>query len=118
MSIVVVFPAPFGPRKATISPGSMVRSRPSTAVTDPKRLVRPRREIAGAVPRAVVTDAVDGAERVMPRASATRGQSSSITDHDFPMTAVTGPEPGLYRHQVPNLMAIKPGQQPGRRAAR
>ena len=36
MSIVVVLPAPFGPRKATISPGSTVRSMPWTASTAPK----------------------------------------------------------------------------------
>ena len=47
MSMVVVLPAPFGPRKATISPGSTVRSRPSTAVTAPKRLVSPRSAMAG-----------------------------------------------------------------------
>ena len=32
---VVVFPAPLGPRRQKISPARTVRSRPSTAVTDP-----------------------------------------------------------------------------------
>ena len=79
MSIVVVLPAPLGPRKATISPGSMVRSRPSTAVTAPKRLVSPlegdgRDRADGAIPDAALV----GAESVMPRASAAgaRGPSS------------------------------------------
>ena len=38
MSMVVVLPAPLGPRKATTSPGRMVRSIPSTAVRSPKDL--------------------------------------------------------------------------------
>jgi hypothetical protein len=33
MSIVVVFPAPFGPKKATTSPGLTVKSTPRTART-------------------------------------------------------------------------------------
>jgi hypothetical protein len=35
MSIVVVFPAPFGPSSPTISPGAMTNDRPSTAVVSP-----------------------------------------------------------------------------------
>ena len=35
MSIVVVLPAPFGPRRATVSPGAMRRSTPRTARTGP-----------------------------------------------------------------------------------
>ena len=35
MSIVVVLPAPFGPRSATVSPGAMVRSMARTAWTAP-----------------------------------------------------------------------------------
>ena len=35
MSIVVVLPAPFGPSKATVSPGAMVRSIDRTARTWP-----------------------------------------------------------------------------------
>ena len=38
MSRVVVFPAPLGPRKATISPGLMVTSIPATASTRPSGL--------------------------------------------------------------------------------
>ena len=37
----VVLPAPLGPRMASTSPGGAVRSRPSRAVTGPKRTVRP-----------------------------------------------------------------------------
>ena len=39
---VVVFPAPLGPRKPVIRPGSTWKLRSSTAVKDPNRLVRPR----------------------------------------------------------------------------
>src|SRR5258705_6506049 len=38
---VVVLPQPEGPSRATSSPGCTVRSRPATAATSPKRLVRP-----------------------------------------------------------------------------
>ncbi len=39
--MVVVLPAPLGPRKATTSPGSSSRSMPRTAWTLPKLLVTP-----------------------------------------------------------------------------
>ena len=45
--MVVVFPAPLGPRKPKISPGSTRRSRSSTARIDPKTLVRPIVTMAG-----------------------------------------------------------------------
>ena len=38
--MVVVLPAPFGPRRATTSPAETVRSMPRTAWTLPKLLVR------------------------------------------------------------------------------
>ena len=38
MSTVVVLPAPFGPSRATTSPGRIRRLMPSTAVTGPNRL--------------------------------------------------------------------------------
>src|SRR5882724_11199510 len=39
--IVVVLPAPFGPRKPVTFPGWTAKLSPSTAVTGPKRLVSP-----------------------------------------------------------------------------
>ena len=60
MSIVVVLPAPLGPRRATTSPGRMVRSMPSTAVTSPKDLCRPVSLTASA---GSVMGAVTGAAR-------------------------------------------------------
>src|SRR4249919_688361 len=39
--IVVVLPAPLGPRKPNSSPGSTENEMPSTAVKSPKRLTRP-----------------------------------------------------------------------------
>src|SRR6476469_4505044 len=100
MSIVVVLPAPFGPRKATISPERIVRSRPSTAVTEPKRLVSPRSATAGVSGRAVATGA-DGAVSSMPRASATPAVVPSLARHDFPMTPVTllAPKPDRFWRQ-------------------
>jgi hypothetical protein len=38
--IVVVFPAPFGPRNPNISPSRTVRFTSFTAVTEPNRLMR------------------------------------------------------------------------------
>ena len=46
MSMVVVLPAPFGPRNATISPCRISRSIPRTACTDPKSLRSPSARIA------------------------------------------------------------------------
>src|SRR3954453_6768254 len=39
---VVVLPAPFGPRKPVMRPGSTTKSRSWTAVKSPNRLERPR----------------------------------------------------------------------------
>ena len=44
--MVVVFPAPLGPRKATISPDRFASERSLTAVTLPYRFVRWRRSTA------------------------------------------------------------------------
>ena len=48
MRIVVLFPEPLAPRKAKMAPGATARSRRSTAVKSPKRLVRPRVRMIGA----------------------------------------------------------------------
>src|ERR1700692_1797919 len=45
--MVVVLPAPFGPRKPVTLPGSMPNVRSSTAVLSPYRFVRPRTSIMG-----------------------------------------------------------------------
>ena len=49
MRIVVVLPAPLGPRNPNTSPRCTSKSTPSTATYPPKRLVRPRAEISGRV---------------------------------------------------------------------
>src|SRR5664280_2661192 len=49
MSIVVVLPAPLGPRNAALSPGLILRSIPFTASTGPKLLRTPRRLTAALV---------------------------------------------------------------------
>src|ERR1700690_3658427 len=41
MSMVVVLPAPLGPRRATVAPRCKVRSRPRTACTSPKDFFKP-----------------------------------------------------------------------------
>src|ERR1700761_6770461 len=45
--MVVVLPAPFGPRKPVTLPGSMAKVRLSTAIFSPYRLVRPCTSIMG-----------------------------------------------------------------------
>src|SRR5262245_7268293 len=45
MRMVVVFPAPFGPRQPWISPGATSRLTPSTAVKSPYFLTRPAMRI-------------------------------------------------------------------------
>src|SRR4029077_5700669 len=52
MRMVVVLPAPFGPRKPRISPRSTVKLMSSTAVTGPYRLVRCCTSITGVPPPA------------------------------------------------------------------
>jgi len=47
--IVVVFPAPFGPRKPRTSPGSTVKSSPSSPTVSPYFLVRSRASMTGVV---------------------------------------------------------------------
>ena len=47
MPSVVVFPAPFGPRKPTISPRATVNDRSSTTTASPYRFVRCSALIAG-----------------------------------------------------------------------
>src|SRR5437879_884196 len=55
--MVVVLPAPFGPKKPKTSPSSIVRLRSSTAARPPKRLVSPcsrmASDTAGSIPRAM-----------------------------------------------------------------
>jgi len=53
--IVVVFPAPFGPRKPYTVPWSTVRLSPSTAISVPNRFVSSRVSMAS-VSRVIVTD--------------------------------------------------------------
>src|SRR5262249_56270842 len=71
MRIVVVFPAPFGPRKPTISPRATRKEMPRTASTEPNDLVRSRTAIIGSpgttsalcVPAAGVVKPAVGSER-------------------------------------------------------
>src|SRR5215475_5271069 len=82
MSTVVVLPAPFGPRNATISPGSMVSVTLSTAVTAPKRFVTPRRSTAGTDPPRVMGSVV------MRRWWQPRRRERRPVDHHIRMTSV------------------------------
>ena len=48
MRMVLVFPAPFGPKKPKVSPGWTLKSIPSTATSSPKRFWRLRATTGGA----------------------------------------------------------------------
>src|SRR6476619_3904293 len=98
MSIVVVLPAPLGPRKATISPGSRERSMPRTAWTGPKSLVTPDSRTAGAAPPGWPEVAgVEVEVWVMTRSWRTRRRETSHTHHDLCVTFVRGGSAGSYR---------------------
>src|SRR5215472_9108397 len=58
ISMVVVFPAPLGPRSPKHSPRWMVRSSPATATTSSYRLTSPAVRIAGLSVRGLVTGPV------------------------------------------------------------
>jgi len=83
MSIVVDFPAPLGPRKATTSPAAIVKSMPRTAWTLPKLLCSAVNRIAAAGGRAVDPGTPKGfmGATVAARTDAARCRSSSFT-HD------------------------------------
>src|SRR5262249_7338632 len=51
MRRVVVLPAPFGPSRATRSPGATSRSMPPTATRPRKRFTRPRARRTPSIPR-------------------------------------------------------------------
>ena len=53
--MVVVLPAPFGPRKACTSPVRTSRSRPSSAWVRPNDLRKPRTSIAFAMSSVYIT---------------------------------------------------------------
>ncbi len=76
MSIVVVLPAPFGPRKATISPGRMSRSIPRTAWTEPKSLRSPVAEIA----RSLVPPSAPGVDVVVVVVMSSRMGRPAVVD--------------------------------------
>src|SRR3954468_19909280 len=89
MSMVVVLPAPLGPRNATISPGSSIRSMPRTAWTGPKALVTPDSCTAGAAAPGWPEVAGFGVEVwVMTRSWRTAIPETSHTHHDLLVTFV------------------------------
>ena len=101
MSMVVVLPAPLGPRKATISPGSSERSMPRTAWTGPKSLVTPDRWTAGTVAPPGWPEAAgyEVCVWVMPRSSRRRSPGASHTHHDLAVTFVRDGRAGSGRRR-------------------
>src|ERR671912_2147897 len=77
--IVVVLPAPFGPRKPTRRPGRAVNDSPSSAVTGPYRLVSPRiSSIPPTLPSGALTRRPRPGQRPGPRIE--RGPPSHLED--------------------------------------
>ena len=92
ISVVVDLPAPFGPSTATISPGAMVRSSPSTARTLPYDLCTPSRRMAGATPlwasRAGPSAPIGESVRTMTRFCVGGICGTSIVRHHLTVTGV------------------------------
>src|SRR4029078_1302297 len=86
MSMVVVLPAPLGPRNATISPCWSSRSMPRTAGTSPHGLVTPESETAGT---AVVALVLVSWVAVMAPAFRPRAAGPSLERHEGGMTFVS-----------------------------
>src|ERR1700734_2859258 len=96
MSMVVVLPAPLGPRNATISPDEISRSTSLTAWTVPKLLCTPRKAIAagwlppaGRRPRSFAMFVT-----VMAPSWQRSGVPPTVSCHLTPMTTVMVPRPG------------------------
>jgi len=110
MSMVVVFPAPLGPRKATISPGWISRSMPRTACTDPKSLRSPTAEIAATPPStpwarpwtAVDVGVVVMSSRMAWPPSARPAPSSRLTHDGCHPSAVQRPPDEFVRVRPPH----------------
>src|SRR3954451_16021283 len=108
MSIVVVLPAPFGPRKATISPCWSSRSMPRTASTEPNDLVTPESETAGT--GVAAAPVLASWVSVMAPALSTAGSRTSPSRHG---TGVTFVRSTLTVEQLPcDASAVR-----GKRAA-
>ena len=75
----VLLPAPLGPITPMTSPGSMVRSRSSMAVTPPKRFVRPRASSSGATGQPTTTSASSDERRRPSTASSSWAAQASYT---------------------------------------
>jgi hypothetical protein len=91
---VVVFPAPFGPRKPNTSPWPISKETSSNATRSPKRLPRPRTEIAGALRFA--SDAAAGTEVTKPEV-AKRSPRAWTAGSSWPGTAAGGSAGGVVR---------------------
>ncbi len=82
MRIVVVLPAPFGPRKPTTSPGSTLNERSSTARTAPKRLVRLVHVMAGVTGSSLPSGSISGRDG-RPGATGTLGPNTATLRHSW-----------------------------------
>ena len=76
--IVLVLPAPLGPRKPKLSPGATSKSMASTAVKTPNRLVSPRAWMSGGA-RSARASVPDGTQRLRPGAGQASGAGTSAT---------------------------------------
>ena len=91
---VVVFPAPFGPRKPNTSPWPISKETSWNATRSPKRLPRPRTEIAGA-PR-LASDAATDTEVTKPEV-AKRSPCTWTAGSSCPGTATGASAGGVVR---------------------
>src|SRR5262245_48694459 len=113
MSIVVVLPAPLGPRKATISPCWSSRSMPRTACTGPKVLVTSDSETAGTRVGAMVGESWGW---VMAEASSRVTAPASPLSHALAVTFVSPPTSRRRRPRPSGDLSegvLRAGERPG-----
>src|SRR6266851_5512822 len=120
MRMVVVLPAPFGPRKACTSPTPTSRSSPSSARTLPYRLVSPAARIATSLMPPLYRAAGRGASaliadiRYWPSANAVRDHDSAssavleLADHELEVDVTGGSKVDLVHH-VDDIAQQVPG---------
>ena len=78
MRSVVVFPAPFGPRKPVIVPGASANERPSTASSFPKRLLNDSASTAGSISPPFANKPIESCFRLVPPLTETIGDVMSL----------------------------------------
>src|SRR3989475_9054585 len=116
MRMVVVLPAPFGPRKPTISPASTRNEMPRTASTAPKVLVRSRTSIIAAwlMPLAPISNRGEQLRGELVQVRETAGGAREVVVEGQVARQGDGARPGSERGAQPALGVLHHGALPRR----